>query len=150
MTPKQKRRMTAVGLIVLGVGAAVALGLTALQENLMYFYSPTEVVEGKSPQEHLFRLGGLVEHGTIERSGEDLDVRFKVTDSAHSVPVTYTGLLPDLFREGQGVVVHGRIGSDGLFRAEQVLAKHDENYMSPEVAAALEAAGTPNPHSGSL
>jgi cytochrome c-type biogenesis protein CcmE len=150
MSPKQKRRMTSVVLVLVGVSAAVALGLSAFRENLMYFYSPTEVAEGKAPLDHMFRLGGLVEDGTVAREEEDgLTIRFNVTDTAHSVAVVYTGLLPDLFREGQGVVTHGRIGSDGVFRAERLLAKHDENYMSPEVKRALDAAGYDHTTAGS-
>ncbi|HID46350.1 MAG TPA: cytochrome c maturation protein CcmE [Chromatiaceae bacterium] len=124
-----------VGLVVLG--AAAWLVFNALGNNLSYFFSPTEVAENKAPANHVFRLGGLVQPGSLER-GEKLTVHFDVTDNAHAVKVAYTGILPDLFKEGQGVIAQGRMGSDGVFVAEEVLAKHDENYMPPEVADALE------------
>ncbi|MCC5857774.1 MAG: cytochrome c maturation protein CcmE [Ectothiorhodospiraceae bacterium] len=141
MSPRQKRRLAGVLVVLIGLSAASALALNAFRDNLMFFYSPTEVMEGKAPPDHLIRIGGLVADNSFREMGEDLTVRFVITDTAENVPVEYTGVLPDLFREGQGVVAHGRLGSDGLFRAERVLAKHDENYMAPEVAEALEAAG---------
>ena len=122
-----------------GLGVAAWLVLNALDNNLSYFFSPTEVAENKAPAGHVFRLGGLVEAGSLKR-GEELTVRFVVTDSAHKVNVAYTGILPDLFAEGQGVIAQGKMGPDGIFVAEEVLAKHDENYMPPEVADALERA----------
>ncbi len=124
-----------VGLVVLG--AASWLVFNALGNNLSYFFSPTEVAENKVPSDHIFRLGGLVQPGTLER-GEKLTVHFDVTDNAHSVKVAYTGILPDLFKEGQGVIAQGRMSPEGIFVADEVLAKHDENYMPPEVADALE------------
>ncbi|HIE55007.1 MAG TPA: cytochrome c maturation protein CcmE [Chromatiaceae bacterium] len=124
-----------VGLVILGL--ATTLVLKALDSNLSYFFSPTEVAENKAPKDHVFRLGGLVAPGSLER-GKELTVRFVVTDNAHSVKVAYTGILPDLFQEGQGVIAQGRLGPDGVFVADEVLAKHDENYMPPEVAEALE------------
>ena len=124
-----------VGLVVLGLAATLVL--KALDSNLSYFFSPTEVVEKKAPKDHVFRLGGLVQPGSLER-GQELTVRFVVTDNAHQVKVAYTGILPDLFKEGQGVIAQGRMGPDGVFVADEVLAKHDENYMPPEVAEALE------------
>jgi cytochrome c-type biogenesis protein CcmE len=124
---------------MVGLGLAAWLVLEGLQSNLSYFFSPSEVAQNKAPKDHLFRLGGLVRTGSLER-GEELTVRFTVTDNAHDVKVVYTGILPDLFAEGQGVVAQGRMGPDGVFIAEQVLAKHDENYMPPEVADALEQA----------
>jgi cytochrome c-type biogenesis protein CcmE len=124
---------------MVGLGLATWLVLEGLQSNLSYFFSPSEVAQNKAPKDHLFRLGGLVRTGSLER-GEELTVRFTVTDNAHDVKVVYTGILPDLFAEGQGVVAQGRMGPDGVFIAEQVLAKHDENYMPPEVADALEQA----------
>jgi len=124
-----------VGLAVLG--AAVWMVFQALGNNLSYFYSPTEVVQGKVPQDHVFRVGGLVKPGTLER-GKQLTAIFVVTDNANEVTVRYTGILPDLFKEGQGVIAQGRLGPGGAFIADEVLAKHDENYMPPEVAAALE------------
>ncbi len=124
-----------VGLVVLGL--ATTLVLKALDSNLSYFFSPTEVVENKAPENHVFRLGGLVAAGSVQR-GEELTVRFVVTDNANSVNVAYTGILPDLFKEGQGVIAQGKLGPSGEFIADEVLAKHDENYMPPEVADALE------------
>jgi cytochrome c-type biogenesis protein CcmE len=126
-----------VGLV--GLGVAAWLVLNALDSNLSYFYSPSEVVQNKAPQDHVFRLGGLVEAGSLQR-GQELTVRFTVTDNAHKVNVAYTGILPDLFQEGQGVIAQGRLGPDGVFVADEVLAKHDENYMPPEVADALATA----------
>ncbi len=127
-----------VGLSVLGV--AVWLVFQALGNNLSYFFSPTEVVEGKAPEGHVFRLGGLVQPGSFRREdkGQEVVARFVVTDNHQSVEVRYSGILPDLFQEGQGVIAQGRMGPDGVFMADEVLAKHDENYMPPEVAAALE------------
>jgi cytochrome c-type biogenesis protein CcmE len=136
MTPRRKR-MLAVAAIVLGVGAATAVALQALQENLLYFYSPSQVTAGEAPSERAFRLGGLVTTGSVERTPGSLEVRFTVTDNAETIPVAYSGLLPDLFREGQGVVAHGKLSTDGVFVAHEVLAKHDENYMPPEVADTL-------------
>jgi len=119
-----------------GLGLATWLVLNALDNNLSYFFSPSEVAAGQAPAGHVFRLGGLVEKGSLER-GKELTVRFTVADNTHKVPVAYTGILPDLFQEGQGVIAQGKLGSDGVFVADQVLAKHDENYMPPEVADAL-------------
>ena len=124
-----------VGLV--GLGLAAWLVLNALDSNLSYFFSPTEVVEKKVPEDHLFRLGGMVVNGSLQR-GKELTVRFAVTDMANNVDVEYTGILPDLFDEGQGVIAQGRLGSNGVFVATEVLAKHDENYMPPEVADAME------------
>lgn len=137
MNPKRKQRLIIVALIVLGVGAATALVLTAFSENLLFFYSPSQVLAAEAPVNRNFRLGGLVEEGSLRREGDGLTVRFVVTDLKASTPVVYTGILPDLFREGQGIVALGRLGPDGVFTAEEVLAKHDENYMPPEVAEAL-------------
>mgnify|MGYP001340469733 CR=1 FL=1 len=136
MTPRQKR-MAAVAAIVVGVGAATAVALQAFQENLLYFYSPSQVTAGEAPTGRSFRLGGLVTNGSVERTPGELQVRFVVTDNAQSIPVAYNGLLPDLFREGQGVIAHGKLDEKGQFVADEVLAKHDENYMPPEVAASL-------------
>lgn len=140
MTPRQ-RRMMLVALIVLGVGTAVAFALTAFQENLLYFYSPSDVSEGKAPTDKTFRLGGMVPEGSFMRRPGSMEATFVVTDYAHSVTVKYSGVLPDLFREGQGVVARGRLGPNGVFLAEEVLAKHDENYMPPDVADALRKQG---------
>ncbi|MCU0929362.1 MAG: cytochrome c maturation protein CcmE [Burkholderiaceae bacterium] len=139
MTPRRKRLLAVVtGLAALGV--AVALVLNAFQSNLVFFFSPTQVINDEAPRGRAFRVGGLVEAGSVKRSAHDLTISFVITDTAQRIPVTYTGLLPDLFREGEGVVAQGRLGDDGVFRAEQVLAKHDENYMPPEAAHALKQA----------
>lgn len=127
----------AIGLI--GLGLASWLVISALDSNLSYFFSPSEVSQNKQPKDHVFRLGGLVKQGSLER-GKELTIRFVVTDEAHDVSVEYTGILPDLFQEGQGVIAQGRMNSAGVFVADEVLAKHDENYMPPEVADALEKA----------
>ena len=139
MKPRQKRAIFIVcGLVALGISAALVLN--AFNSNLVFFFSPTQVLANEAPKNRSFRIGGLVEVGSIQRSGQGLTINFVVTDMAKKVPVTYTGLLPDLFKEGKGVVAQGRLGPDGVFQAEQVLAKHDENYMPPEAAAALEKA----------
>ncbi len=136
MKPRTKRGLAIVtGLAVLGV--ASALVLNAFQSNMVFFFSPTQVAAKEAPLERSFRIGGLVEDGSIQRDEKTLTVNFVVTDLAQKIPVVYTGLLPDLFREGKGVVAQGKLGPDGVFRAEQVLAKHDENYMPPEAADAL-------------
>ncbi|MDN5870401.1 MAG: cytochrome c maturation protein CcmE [Nitrococcus sp.] len=137
MTPRRKR-LVLVGLLVAGVGGAAALALTAFQQNLLYFFSPSQVAAGEAPPDYPFRLGGLVAAETVEREPGTLSIRFDVTDGSQTIPVTYTGVLPDLFREGQGVVVHGQLGAGGIFHADQVLAKHDEEYMPPEVKEALQ------------
>lgn len=123
-----------------GLGIAAALILNAFQSNLVFFYSPTEVSAGKAPSDRAFRIGGLVETGSVKRDPDGLTVRFVVTDTAKSMPVIYKGILPDLFKEGKGVVAEGKLGTDGVFASTQVLAKHDENYMPPEAAHALEQA----------
>ena len=139
MKPRQKRALFIVcGLVALGVSAALVLN--AFNSNLVFFFSPTQVLANEAPTNRSFRIGGLVEVGSIQRAGQGLTINFVVTDMAKKVPVTYTGLLPDLFKEGKGVVAQGRLGPDGVFQAEQVLAKHDENYMPPEAAAALKNA----------
>ncbi len=124
---------------LVGLGVATFLVMNALDSNLSYFFSPTEVKENKAPQDHVFLLGGLVAPVSVER-GKELTVRFVVTDNAQQVNVEYTGILPDLFSEGQGVIAQGKMNSSGVFVADEVLAKHDENYMPPEVADALEKA----------
>lgn len=140
MKPRHKRlAFIAVG--VAGIGIATALILNAFQGNLVFFFSPSQVASQEAPIDRKFRLGGLVEVGSVVRGNDGLTVRFIVTDTVQSVPVEYVGILPDLFREGQGVVTQGRLGVDGLFRAEEVLAKHDETYMAPEVTDALKRAG---------
>lgn len=139
MTPTRKRRLMLVAGLVAGVGLATTLALRAFQENMLYFYSPTEFVEIDVPPERTLRIGGLVADGSVQRESGSMTVEFLVTDHAYSVPVRYTGVLPDLFREGQGVVARGRVGEGGMFLADNILAKHDENYMPPEVAQALES-----------
>lgn len=141
MRPRRRQRLIFVGVMLVGVAIATALVLTAIGENMLYFYSPTQIVAGEAPRSHDVRVGGLVVAGSVARGQGDLDVRFELTDTAAVVPVTYTGILPDLFREGQGIVALGRVDSGGVFRAREVLAKHDENYMPPEVAEALEESG---------
>jgi cytochrome c-type biogenesis protein CcmE len=128
---------------VAGLGVATALVLNAFQSNLVFFFTPTQVAANEAPKDRPFRIGGLVEAGSVERDKDALTVRFKVTDTARTIPVVFTGILPDLFKEGKGVVAQGRIGADGTFRASEVLAKHDENYMPPEAAEALKKAGHP-------
>jgi len=139
MTPR-KRRLIWVLLGLALVSAAVLLVLRALDSNVMFFYSPSQVHSGAAPHGAAFRLGGLVEQGSLRRSPDSLQVSFMVTDEVQRVPVVYKGLLPDLFKEGKGVVVAGKMQDEGLFHATQVLAKHDENYMPPEAAHALEQA----------
>jgi cytochrome c-type biogenesis protein CcmE len=136
MTPRRKR-LFAVVAIVAGVGAATALAMLAFEDNLLYFYNPTQVVAGEAPTGRTFRIGGVVTQGSVRRGAGSLEVRFVVTDFQKSIPVRYEGLLPDLFREGQGVIAHGRLTESGDFVADEVLAKHDENYMPPEVAESL-------------
>jgi cytochrome c-type biogenesis protein CcmE len=131
--------MLAVGVVVVGVAIAATLALRAFRENLMLFYVPTQVVAGEAPVGRLFRLGGMVTVGSVQRVPGQLDVSFVVTDLKNEIKVAYAGILPDLFREGQGVIAHGRLGDDGVFHADEVLAKHDEAYMPPQVGEALEA-----------
>ena len=139
MKPRH-RKLALIALVVAALGVAAALVLNAFNSNLVFFFSPTQVANGEAPTSRAFRIGGLVEEGSIKRQADGLTVSFVVTDTAKSIPVTYTGILPDLFKEGKGVVAEGKLGSDGLFIATQVLAKHDENYMPPEAASALEQA----------
>ncbi len=139
MNKRSKRKLLVV-LVLFGVSVATVLGLTAFEENLLYFYSPSDVKAGKAPDNRSFRVGGLVVAGSVERSPNSLAVKFDLTDNTAIVPISYTGILPDLFREGQGIVAMGKMDDNGLFVAEEVLAKHDENYMPPEVADALKAA----------
>jgi cytochrome c-type biogenesis protein CcmE len=137
---RKQRRLYFVILGVLAVGAAAALVLTALRQDIVFFFSPSEIVEAKIPTEgRRIRLGGLVEEGSVAKDGAT--VKFRITDGAHGVPVVFSGLLPDLFREGQGVVTEGKMGKDGTFMAAEVLAKHDENYMPKEVAESLKKTG---------
>jgi len=138
MTPKRRRLWMLLGSLAT-LGVAATLVLTALNDNLVFFYSPTQVAEKNIGPDRRFRLGGLVEQGSVEKDGQV--VRFTVTDTNKTVKVSYRGILPDLFREGQGVIAEGSIGPDGVFTAREILAKHDENYMPPEVAKALKESG---------
>src|SRR5210317_985278 len=140
MRAARKKRLYLIVLMVMGIGIAVGFALSAFNQNLMYFYSPSEVLAGDAPKDHMFRVGGLVADGSVQRLANDLTVSFDVTDQLKLVTVEYTGILPDLFREGQGIIAHGKLRDDGVFVADEVLAKHDENYMPPEVAASLKAA----------
>lgn len=140
MTPRRQRMLT-VALVLTGVGLAVGLALQAFEENLLFFYSPTQILAGEPPEGRQFRLGGMVVENSLHREPGDLTVRFTVTDFESNVIVTYTGVLPDLFSEGKGVVANGYLQPDGSFHAEEVLAKHDENYMPPEVAEMLAKQG---------
>lgn len=138
-----KRRHKRISFIVLGLaglGIAAALVLSAFQQNLVFFFSPSQVVAKEAPVNKPFRVGGLVQSGTLQRDSDGLTVRFNVTDTAKTIPVVYKGILPDLFKEGKGCVAQGHIGPDGVFYADQVLAKHDENYMPPEAGKAIDAA----------
>jgi cytochrome c-type biogenesis protein CcmE len=139
MKPRHKK-LALIAVIVAALGVAVVLVLNAFNSNLVFFFSPTQVANGEAPTSRAFRIGGLVEEGSVKRGSDGLTTRFVVTDTAKTIPVTYTGILPDLFKEGKGVVAEGRLGPDGLFAATQVLAKHDENYMPPEAASAIEQA----------
>ncbi len=136
MTPR-RRRMVLVGLILLGVSGAAAFALTAFQDNLLYYYPPSDIAAGKAPADRVFRLGGMVEEGSVKRDTGSMEVRFVVTDYQKDVTVSYSGVLPDLFRDGQGVIARGQLRADGVFVAHEVLAKHDENYMPPQVAESL-------------
>jgi len=137
MNTKRKKRLLAIVLLVAGVSIAAYLALQSFNENLMYFYSPSDIKAGKAPTNHLFRVGGLVEKNSMIRQEDSLMLEFRVTDQAETIGVQYTGILPDLFREGQGIIARGKLNKNGLFVAEEVLAKHDENYMPPEVADSL-------------
>ena len=139
MTPRYKRLAAAL-LVLIGVAIAVGLGLKAFNKNLLYYYTPSQVAAGQARPGQMFRMGGLVAMGSVQRAPGSMTVHFVLTDMQHSVPITYTGILPDLFREGQGIVVHGSLADGGQFTADEVLAKHDEKYMPPEVAAAIKKA----------
>ena len=137
MKPRHKR-LAAIALGLVALGIATALVLSAFEKNLVFFFTPTQVAANEAPQGRTFRIGGMVQTGSVKREG--VEVRFIVTDTAKSIPVVYSGALPDLFREGKGVVAQGQLGADGVFRAREVLAKHDENYIPPEAAHAVEKA----------
>ncbi|WPC06635.1 cytochrome c maturation protein CcmE [Pseudomonas benzenivorans] len=146
MNPVRKKRLFIVLAILAGFGVAVALALSALQQNINLFYSPTQIANGEAPQDTRIRAGGLVEDGSVARSADSLDTAFVVTDGAARVTIRYSGILPDLFREGQGIVAMGKLNADGVLVADEVLAKHDENYMPPEVMQALEQSGMQQRH----
>lgn len=139
MKPRHKKlAIIAAGVSALGIAAALVLN--AFESNLVFFFSPTQVAANEAPKNRSFRIGGLVEQGSVKRQSDGVTVQFVVTDTAKTIPVVYKGILPDLFKEGKGVVTQGKLGQDGVFRADEVLAKHDENYMPPEAARALEQA----------
>ena len=139
MKPRHKR-MAAIAGGLAALGIAAALVLNAFQSNLVFFFSPTQVKANEAPRGKAFRIGGMVETGSLKRENDGLTVHFRVTDTAQTIPVVYTGILPDLFKEGKGVVAQGRLRTDGAFEATEVLAKHDENYMPPDAAHAIEQA----------
>ena len=147
MTPRRKRLFVVLGILA-GVAASVSLAVVASRENIMFYYDPSQIAAGKVPANKRFRAGGMVGKGSVQRKSGDLEVRFVLTDFAHEVPVEYTGVLPDLFREGQGIIAHGTMGADGVFIADEVLAKHDEKYMPPEVAASLKGKAVPKAAAG--
>jgi len=140
MRPKQRNRLILAIVIVLFVAISAVLALTALDKNINLFYSPTMIVNGEAPQDRMFRAGGMVSEGSVQRDPDSLQISFRLNDEANEITVKYTFILPDLFREGQGIVVQGKLNDQGVFVAEEVLAKHDENYMPPEVEHALETA----------
>ncbi len=139
MKPRHKK-LTIIIMSVAALGLSTALVLDVFQSNLVFFFSPSQVAANEAPRGKSFRIGGLVEEGSVKRQSDGITVSFVVTDTAKNIPVVYTGILPDLFKEGKGVVAQGKLSSDGVFRADEVLAKHDENYMPPEAADALEQA----------
>jgi len=141
MKPHRRKRLGAILFVAFGLSVAVTLTLFALSQNINMFYSPTQVANGEVESGTMFRIGGMVKDGSVEQQQDSLAVSFVTTDFVHDVPIEYEGILPDLFREGQGVVAEGSLDALGVFQASRVLAKHDENYMSPEVQAALEQAG---------
>lgn len=141
MTPARKKRLSLIVLMVIGVAIGVSFALKALNENIMFFFSPSDIQAGKAPVNKDFRVGGVVVEGTVARPGEGLTVQFDLTDNDAVVTVKYTGILPDLFREGQGIIANGRLNTEGEFIAAEVLAKHDENYMPPEVMEAMKKSG---------
>lgn len=141
MTPTRKKRLYLIAAMVVGIAIATGLALKAFNQNLMFFFSPSEVASGKAPQGQRFRIGGMVVKGSVHRDPKSLAVTFDLTDYKHTVTVSYTGILPDLFREGQGIVAHGKLNGQGQFIADEVLAKHDENYMPPEVAQMMKKSG---------
>ncbi|WP_439885537.1 cytochrome c maturation protein CcmE [Pseudomonas syringae] len=145
MNPPRRKRLLIILAIVAGIGLALTLALSALQENINLFYTPSQIANGEAPVDTRIRAGGMVEKGSLQRSANSLDVRFVVTDFNKSVTITYRGILPDLFREGQGIVALGRLNARGEVVADEVLAKHDEKYMPPEVTKALRDSGQAAP-----
>ena len=145
MNPLRKKRLLIIVAILAGVSIAVTLALSALKENINLFYTPTQIASGEAPHDTRIRAGGMVEKGSLQRSADSLDVKFIVTDFNKSVTITYRGILPDLFREGQGIVALGKLNGDGVVVADEVLAKHDEKYMPPEVTKALKESGQAAP-----
>jgi cytochrome c-type biogenesis protein CcmE len=145
MTPARKKRLSLILLMVVGVAVGVGFALQSLNENIMFFFSPADIQAGKAPANKDFRVGGLVVEGSVSRPGEGLTVEFDLTDNDSMVKVKYTGILPDLFREGQGIIANGRLDQNGEFIAQEVLAKHDENYMPPEVMEAMKKSGQKMP-----
>ncbi len=145
MRPKRKQRLIFITILFIGFSSATALGVYALQKNKTYFHTPAEIAAGNVQQDKLFRVGGLVVEGSVNRFGDGVTTEFDLTDTAGTVTLRYKGLLPDLFREGQGIVAQGKLNSDGIIIAQEVLAKHDENYMPPEVANALKESGASHP-----
>lgn len=137
------QRLIGLAVVLVGVGLGATFLLRAMNENILFYYSPSQVVAGEPPEGRRFRVGGLVVNGSVQRTPGDMQVRFVLTDNAKTVPVVYSGILPDLFREGQGIIAHGELSGGGVFTADEVLAKHDENYMPPEVEESLKQA-----HSG--
>jgi cytochrome c-type biogenesis protein CcmE len=146
VNPVRKKRLYIVLAILAGAGIAVALALSALQQNINLFYSPTQIANGEAPQDTRIRAGGLVQEGSVKRSDDSLDTNFVVTDGVKNVTIRYSGILPDLFREGQGIVAMGKLNADGVLIPDEVLPKHDENYMPPEVMQALEQSGMKQQH----
>ncbi|WP_236208282.1 cytochrome c maturation protein CcmE [Pseudomonas tohonis] len=141
MNPVRKKRLFIILAILAGVGIAVALALSALQQNINLFYTPTQIANGEAPKDTRIRAGGMVRDGSVQRSQDSLEVQFVVTDFAKDVTIRYHGILPDLFREGQGIVALGKLDAEGVLVADEVLAKHDEKYMPPEVTKALKESG---------
>ena len=145
MRPKRKQRLIFITILFLGFSSAAALGVYALQKNKTYFHTPAEIAAGNVQQDKLFRVGGLVVEGSVNRFNDGVTTEFDLTDTSGTVTLRYKGLLPDLFREGQGIVAQGKLNADGIIIAQEVLAKHDENYMPPEVADALKESGASHP-----
>lgn len=146
LTKTHKKRLGLVLLIVIGISTTVALAINAFRANMLYYFTPTQIMAGEAPTDRVIRVGGMVNTGSVQRATENLQVTFQVTDYQHTLPIQYTGILPDLFREGQGIVAIGKMQANGTFLATQVLAKHDEKYMPPEVAASLKKTAKEEPY----